>query len=158
MCSPGDSPGLKMGPRRIKCSMRWGWCSLKGSFPDTMAWRMIPLGTQLLQGVVPPKPTHGSCRGHLGYSQAPQISLLTVVLLAHENLWGRVGHRATEGAQQRVLEPHPVGKAKICTQWTSRAGQGNTGDEQVGESGFKRTSVRIVGFAEGGILDCMLEE
>lgn len=113
--SPGDSPGLKMGPRRIRCSMRWGWCSLKGSFPDTMAWRMIPLGTQLPQGVVPPRPTHGSCWGDLRYSQAPQISLLTIVLLAHEDLWGRVGHRATESAQQRILKPHPVGKAKICT-------------------------------------------
>lgn len=65
-CSPGDSPGLKMGPRRISCSMRWGWCSLKGSFPDTMAWRMIPLGTQLLQGVVPPKAAHGPFRGGWG--------------------------------------------------------------------------------------------
>lgn len=101
-------------------------------------------------------PPTGPAGRDLGYSQAPQISLLTVVLLAHENLWGRIGHRATEGAQQRVLEPHPVGKAKICTQYTGRAGRGNTGDGQVGESRFKRTSVRIVGFGEGGNLDCML--
>lgn len=35
--SPGDRPGGKVGPRRISCSMRWGWRSLNGSFPLTMA-------------------------------------------------------------------------------------------------------------------------
>lgn len=34
------------------------------------------------------------------YSQAPQVGLLPVVLLAHEDLWGCVGHRPAEGAQQ----------------------------------------------------------
>lgn len=134
-----------------------GLVFLEGQLPRHHSMEDDPSGDPTSSGCCPfLSPPTGPAGGYLGYSQAPQISLLTVVLLAHEDLWGRIGHRATEGAQQGVLEPHPVGKAKICTQCTGRAGQGNTSDGQVGESGFKRTSVRMVRAGKGRDLNCVL--
>lgn len=132
-------PGPEDGTSTNQVQHAMGLVFLEGQLPRHHGMEDDPSGNPASSECCPPLSPPMGPAGVPGYSQAPQISLLTVVLLAHEDLWGRIGHRATEGAQQGVLDPHPVGKAKICTQYSGRAGQSNTGDGQVRESRFKRT-------------------
>ena len=46
-------------------------------------------------------------------SQAPQVSLFFVVFVRQQDLWGSVGHRATECVHQSTPVCVVVGKAKV---------------------------------------------
>ena len=106
-----------------------GLALLEGQLPSHHGVEDDTSGGMGFLGTAPPplpRPLHPPPRvlEPLGWrSQAPQVSLLPVVLLAHEDLWGCVGHRAAEGAQQCVLEPGLMGKAKVCKGHAGRVGR-----------------------------------
>lgn len=87
-------------------------CGLSG--PRRKAcWPALDKGLQPPEAVPPAHPP-------ASHSQAPQVSQLPVVLLAHEDFWGGVGHGATEGAHEGILQGIAVGKPKICKEGAGR--------------------------------------
>lgn len=103
-----------------------GLVPLEGQLPSHHGMKGDALGAQAPQGMPPLLPPRGSCLcwGACGYhSRAPQVGLLPTVLLAREDLGSCVGHRAAEGAQQRVLEARPVGEAEVCQGRTGGTGK-----------------------------------